>query len=405
MDLHSGYPYWLVKNGLLADYPLLDTDLPDEEVLIIGSGISGALCAYVLCTAGFRCTIIDKRLLSSGSTWASTAQLNYEIDVSMYQLSKWYGEQYAVDVYKASLTSVHRIQEVAKQAGLDGCMEPKSSLYLASDKSGARAIEREYELRRKHGFPVALLTREELIRDFGIDKQYALYHQHALQLDAYRLTASLIRHCEEKAGLKVFTRTGVGRMESGKSSVVLETDRGHQIKARHVICATGYEAGQFLPKKQMTLHSTYALVTQPIEEGLLWKDKCLVWESMRPYFYLRTTADNRIMMGGEDEDFSDEKKRDKLLDRKRDALLKKCKKLFPHIPVEADFYWCGTFGETRDGLPLIGKYPGIDNIYFALGYGGNGTTYSMIAAEMICRELQGISDYRSALFSFGRKHQ
>ena len=405
MDLHSGYPFWLVKNGLLADYPALEQDLLQEEVVIIGSGISGALSAFALCSAGFRCMIIDKRLVSSGSTWASTAQLNYEIDSSMVQLAKWYGEDYALKVYQASLASVHRIQEVAKGAGLAGCLEPKSSLYLASDKKGARAIEKEYEMRKKHGLPISLLTREELKKDFVIDKEYALFHDHAVQLDAYKLTASLIEHCEKNAGLQIYTRTAITNIGSDKNGAVLKTDRGNTIKARYVICAPGYESEQFLPKKQITLHSTYALVTQPLPEECFWKGKCLIWESMRPYFYLRTTSDNRIMMGGEDESFSDEKKRDKLLDKKRDRLLKNCKELFPHIPVEADFHWCGTFGETKDGLPLIGKYPGIDNVYFALGYGGNGTTFSMIASEVICNELKGIKDERATLFRFGRQYQ
>src|SRR5688572_10158035 len=81
IDLHSGFPYWPLKSGIRAEFPKLTRDLPDEECVIIGSGISGALAAHELCSAGVRVTMLDRRLLSSGSTWASTAQLNYEIDV------------------------------------------------------------------------------------------------------------------------------------------------------------------------------------------------------------------------------------------------------------------------------------------------------------------------------------
>ena len=52
MNLHSGLPYWLVLNGLANDYPPLTESL-SEEVVIIGSGISGALVANELCKAGF----------------------------------------------------------------------------------------------------------------------------------------------------------------------------------------------------------------------------------------------------------------------------------------------------------------------------------------------------------------
>jgi glycine/D-amino acid oxidase-like deaminating enzyme len=42
----------------------------------------------------------------------------------------------------------------------------------------------------------------------------------------------------------------------------------------------------------------------------------MIWEASDPYLYLRTTPDGRIICGGEDEDFSDEAARDRLLGRK-----------------------------------------------------------------------------------------
>jgi glycine/D-amino acid oxidase-like deaminating enzyme len=402
MDLHSGIPFWLVKNGLLADYPALETDLLQEEVVIIGSGISGALAAYELGKVGFRCTMLDKRLLSSGSTWASTAQLNYEIDASLTDLKDLYSESFAVAVYEASLASVHKIQQIAANTALNECLEAKPSLYLSSDKKGARAIEKECELRRKHNFPVEFLEKEQLLQFRITNRTNALYHQHAVQLDAYRMTAGLIQHQVKKGDLSVYTRTAVTHVQPEANAVILRTDKGHIIRARFVICAPGYESAQFLPKQVMELNSTYALVTQPLPEAAFWKERCLIWESKRPYFYLRTTKDNRIMMGGEDVPFKSEAARDRLIDKKAALLLKDCKELFPHLDITADFVWCGTFGEVKDGLPFIGLYPGINNVYFALGYGGNGTTYSVIAAEVICNLLKGKPDHRAQLFGFDR---
>src|SRR5690349_21714891 len=140
MDLHSGIPYWLAANGLLADYPALDRDLPLEDVIIVGSGISGALVAHELCSRGSRCTMLDGRMLSAGSTWASTAQLNYEIDVPLYQLIKWYGEEAGVAIYMANLASVARIKEVLDATGVEAGFERKSSLYLASNRKGQKEI-------------------------------------------------------------------------------------------------------------------------------------------------------------------------------------------------------------------------------------------------------------------------
>ena len=51
MDLTSNHPYWPLNSGLIRSYPSLKTDL-DSEVLVLGAGITGALCAYHLIKTG-----------------------------------------------------------------------------------------------------------------------------------------------------------------------------------------------------------------------------------------------------------------------------------------------------------------------------------------------------------------
>lgn len=80
MDLHSGLPYWIVRNSLLDYFHPLEDDL-STDIVIVGSGITGALMAHELCRAGIECCVIDKRSIATGSSAASTALLQYEIDV------------------------------------------------------------------------------------------------------------------------------------------------------------------------------------------------------------------------------------------------------------------------------------------------------------------------------------
>lgn len=405
IDLHSGFPYWPMKSGIRADFPKLTRDLADEECVVIGSGISGALAAHELCSAGVRVTMLDRRLLSSGSTWASTAQLNYEIDVNITELAKDYGEEKAAAVYRANLDAVARVGEVLRECGVDAAYEPRPSLYLASDSKGVKEIEREVPLRNKHGFPAEILGKAALQKEYGIDRRLGLLHPAAAQLDAYAAAAGIVQHHVNAGRLQVFTRTTITRMQTGKGDVELETGMGHRINAKFVVCAPGYESAQFLPKKVMDLHSTYALVTEPIlPYDRLWKDRALIWESARPYFYLRTTQDGRAMIGGGDENFKNEARRDALLDKKEASLMRQCWDLFPQYKdIEVDFTWCGSFGETEDGLPYIGEYPGMKGVFFALGYGGNGTTFSAIAAGILRSWVDGKKDARAGLFSFSRK--
>jgi glycine/D-amino acid oxidase-like deaminating enzyme len=64
-------------------------------------------------------------------------------------------------------------------------------------------------------------------------------------------------------------------------------------------------------------------------------------------------------------------------------LTQKLAALWPHANSEIAFRWAGTFDITSDGLPLIGPVPGKKGIFAAYGYGGNGITFSFMAAQMI----------------------
>ena len=74
--------------------------------------------------------------------------------------------------------------------------------------------------------------------------------------------------------------------------------------------------------------------------------------------------------------------------------------LLPRLDIQADFAWSGTFGESDRGLLSIGAIPGMPNCHAVLGYGGNGITFSRIAAELLATELGGEADPDTDLFAF-----
>lgn len=401
MNLHSGLPWWIVKNELYNYFNPLQQDIT-THVAIIGSGITGALVAHELCSTGIECIIIDKRTIATGSTAASTSQLQYEIDVPLCEMIDMVGEENAVAAYKCSLQSIYDIENVFKQTGVDAGFKRLCSLFLASDRKGLKLIEKEYEARTRHGLPVTFLDKKELRERYNIDKRGALENEEAAQMDCYKSATGLLRHHMQHSGLQLFSHTEVLEHKATDDGYILTTGMGAQVHCKYLVVATGYESKQFLPEDVVDLLSTYALVSDPVHPDQLWPGKCLIWETAKPYFYMRTTADNRIMIGGEDENFRDPLRRDKLLPAKVKKLEKRFNQLFPDIPFYTDMAWCGTFSSTKDGLPFIGEYPGRDNMFFALGYGGNGITFSMIAAQVIRNKIQGIADYREQVFGFER---
>ena len=76
--------------------------------------------------------------------------------------------------------------------------------------------------------------------------------------------------------------------------------------------------------------------------------------------------------------------------------------MFPGIDFAVDYQWAGTFGETEDGLAYIGEIRQMPRCHFVLGFGGNGITYSVIAAEIIHETLAGRTHSDAHLFRFDR---
>ncbi|PAK39304.1 NAD(P)/FAD-dependent oxidoreductase [Peribacillus simplex] len=162
----------------------------------------------------------------------------------------------------------------------------------------------------------------------------------------------------------------------------LFTEAGHTIHAQTVIFATGYGAQEEVKDKNAVIHSSYAIPTNQIADQAKWHDNMMIWETARPYLYARKTPDNRIIIGGLDESTGYLEKRDPMILNNRDKLIKQLVNLFPEIEnrIWTDYYWGAFFCETHDGSPM---YPDHPNCYFLLGYGGNGTVYSVILSQII----------------------
>lgn len=401
MDLHSGLPYWIVKNEFFDLYHPLRNDFK-IDVAIIGSGITGALVAHELCEAGIECALIDKRTISTGSSSASTAQLQYEIDTPLCQLIKKVPEKMAIDAYFNCLQSISDIETIFKKTKIDADFARVPTVLLASNKAGVALLDEEFAIRTEVGLPVNYLDVKQLKTYQNIEGIAALQNDTSAQMDAYKGAINLLKHHQEKHNLKIFTHTKVEKIQETKNGCELLTEHGHTISCKYVIVATGFEAGQFLPKKVMNLLSTYAIISAPIDEKMVWPNRSLIWETAEPYLYMRTTKDNRLIVGGEDEDFQNPEKRDELLRVKVKILERKFRNLYPDIEFNTEMAWCGTFSSTDDGLPYIGPWKKGDRTLFALGYGGNGITFSMVAAQVLKNIIHKKEDNRLETFGFNR---
>lgn len=400
MDLKSGTPFWQIRNGLLRAYPRLKTGL-DCQVLIVGAGITGALYGDLLTDAGFRVAVIDGREAAFGSTSASTAMLQYEIDTEMQALGKRYGIDDAVLAYRSCEAAIGRLQTLAR--GLRGVdFQPMQSLYYASRFYHRRRLDSEAALRLAQGFKLELLDRAAMADRFGIDSACGLLTPMAAETDPFQLAYRLLARIEARGG-RIHARTRMASFHRTDGGIEATTDDGMAIRCQHLVLAGGYETQKWLAPSVARNRSSYAFVSEPMPGQLGVLKRTLMWESARPYLYLRRTGDERLLVGGEDDDIDIALKRDLKVDIKAERLLAKASRLFPKLPLRIAFAWAGTFAETEDGLPFFGPHRQHGpNVHFAMAYGGNGITYSLIGAEILRDQLLGKPHPCAALFGFGR---
>lgn len=384
MDIRSNEPFWLVKNAFTKSYPSLQKSIC-TDILVIGGGITGALIAYELMDIGKEVVLIDKRDICNGSTSASTAMLQYEIDVPLHKLIEQRGVGAAVSSYKSCEKAIYQLEKIVAETNSKCDFQRKKSIYFTSDKKHIKMLHEEFLTRQKFGFDVRWLDKAAL-QQMGLNALVAIESDSGAVIDPYKFSNDLLALCVSK-GLKIYDKTQIVDFTEDGDKLLAVTAQNHTIKANHIIHCTGYESTTTISEKVVDLKSTYAMTSEAFEKLPSAFKNHIYWDTSSPYLYFRSTRDNRIIVGGGDENFKNSKKRDALMDKKKAFLAKQFQNCFPDIEFKPDYMWAGTFGETKDGLPYIGRPNQNKNHHYVLGFGGNGITYSVMAMDAILDSL------------------
>jgi len=387
MNLQSGKYYWPTTFPDAPTYPALEEDI-SCDVLIVGGGSSGAQCAYYLADSNLDVVVIEKLTVGSGSTSANTALLQYSGEKMFTDLINTFGEEYIARHLHLLKEAISEIEAASKNVTIDCEFNRRDTLYSASCPEDVEKLKKEYEYLKMHNSELAFIQREEIEAKYPFSRDAAIYSYNDAEINPFRFTHGLLDHASKK-GVRVFEQSEMnGRhyeKESGK--MVVSIKNGHSIKARHVIFAAGYEGMEIKKEKKASFVSTYTVTTSPVDDLSAWYNRTLIWETARPYIFMRTTEDNRIIIGGLDDNTNYPEDRDSKLINKKKQLMGELAKLFPSIQAEAEFYLAAFYGGTVDGIPMIGKYAEFPNCYFLFAFGDNGTVYSQVLSKIIVEEI------------------
>jgi len=393
--LRTDHSLWLHERAPHIPYQALRRDV-SADVLIIGGGITGAMLAQTVTAEGFDVVLVDRRAPGQGSTAASTALVQYEIDTPLLELRERIGVADATRAWRRARLALDSLRATFRQLGI--AAQSRDSLYLAGNRLDPAQLRQEAALRRAIGLDTAYLTPKDLRERFGITRKAALMGFDNLAINPRLATAALLRRATHD-GTRLFAPVDVRDIETLKTSMLVRTKDGATIRARFVVLATGYEFPKLVPMRGHRITTTWALATRP-QPRKLWPEQCLIWEASDPYLYVRTTEDGRVVCGGEDSPHAHYPTRDGRMEAKLVRLQGKLGRLFPQLDTRAEFAWAASFGESTTGLPTIAPAPRHKNCWVTLGYGGNGITYSRIASEVIRTALTGNRDVDADLYAF-----
>jgi glycine/D-amino acid oxidase-like deaminating enzyme len=392
-DLRGGDTPW--EDGAPETIP--SDELPGGiiDVAICGAGVMGAMLAERLSAAGLSIAVLDRRCPGRGSTAASTALVLWEADVPLTQLARDVGEEEAVRRWRRVHRAATGLWDRLEQAKITFEHQASQSLYLAGDVLDAEGLRAEAALRTRYHLPSTYLAADAVSERYGIAPRAAIVSTDSFTADPLRLTLTMLEAARQHRASVTYPADVLG-LRAAADHVMLTSDRG-DLRAHHVILATGYERLLFFCPAGFRLKSTYALATAP-GTAPLWRGNPMIWEAADAYLYARADPDGRVIVGGGDENFLETSRRDALIVKKTDTLTSNLSKLVGK-PVEPRERWAAVFGSSRDGLPAIGRVGDSGRIWLASGFGGNGITFAALAAELLTAELTGSPDPDLACFN------
>ena len=331
----QGKPLFTYINKNKKQYPYLTEDI-ETDVCIIGGGVTGAIASYYFSKNNVKNIVLEKRRIAHLSTSVTTSLLQYELDDNLSDLTEYTSVENVIKSYKLGLKALDEIEEFIKLNGNKCDYKKRDTLLYTAKNNEINAMKIEYDYRKENGLDVEYI--DESNNKFSFDLKAGIISKNGgAELDPYKYTNQLI-DVSCSMGAKVYENTEVVDLIHHEDYIEVITEFGYKVKAKKVIGATGYNTRLFTKRNFATKTTTFNIVTKPVSNFDGWESKILIRDNEDPYNYLRTTVDNRLIIGGEDVDFIPDIFDEKLANEKYGILENRLKSMFKNIDnIEVEF--------------------------------------------------------------------
>ena len=348
----------------------LNQDLK-TDVLIIGGGITGILCAYLLHQADVPYALVEAETVCSGITKNTTAKITSQHGLIYSKLIRRLGTERAKQYLQANEAALEQYRKVC--GGIDCDFEKKDAYVYSLDSR--KKIEKEAEALVQLGFPASF--SDSLPLPFPVAGAVKFPNQ--AQFNPLKFVFSITE------GLHIYEHTKVNEL----AGTTAFTRKG-KIKAKKIIIATHFP---FINKHgcyflKMYQHRSYVLALENAQDtGGMYID------AAQKGLSFRNSGDLLLLGGGS---HRTGKKGGNWQELRAFA-----RRYYPASTER--YHWATQDCMTLDGVPYIGPYSaGTQDLFVATGFNKWGMTSSMAAAMLLCDMVQGKQNPFAEVFSPSR---
>ncbi len=387
----SGKKFFPTTLKKFQTYEKLEKD-EECDIIVVGGGITGAIFSYYCSLLGKSIIVLEKDRIGQGSSSISTSLLQYELEDLILDMEKYYSEEDIMKAYRFSYEALVEFGDIINNLKLDCDYFKRDSLLYTKDTKDISRIKKEYDIRKKYGYKVELIDENQKIFSFDMVKGI-ISKNGAGEINPYKFINEMFKYLYSDK-FKIYENSKVVKVNSQDYKVEVELENGSLVKGSDLIYTTGYDINNFTNINYGERMTTYNVVTNVIEELTAQDKRWVIKTSEIPYTYVRTTADNRIIIGGLDTKLVPNLLRESVAEKKYNELELRLRDMFPHYKIFGEYKYYGAFVATQNNLPYVGPDIKYSNIYYGLSYGGNGIVSAVGGAKVLSGLIGGKkSDY------------
>jgi glycine/D-amino acid oxidase-like deaminating enzyme len=402
--------YWFETSELGED-PLRPPlrGAANADVAIVGGGFTGLATAIAVARrqTGRRVVVLEGARCGYGASGRNGgfADVNY---MGFPEFAAAHAPEVARGVYDAIATGLGAIERLATVDGVDCDLERNGALRLASSDFQIAGLARAHELLAAMGLPSRLVDGAELRALVRTERFRAgLIIPGTAILDPGKLARGMAR-VAESLGVRIHEATRVVRIDPGRT-IRIATEHGRIEAAQAVLATNGYTPHLDIFRTRLLPLCNYVVATEPLSpaqwEAIGWAGRQGLTDARVLFMYLRPTADGRIIAGGELAPYytgslPSSGNHPLAIEKLERSLIE----TFPQLEgIRFTNAWGGTMAFTGDLTPRIGRLSDEPNLFFGLGYCGEGVVMSQVAGRILATFLAGEGGEYSSLPFVGGK--